>query len=150
MTKTARLISAGGSFSQGEANASPFFAIHISQCPKVQGDRKALVASADAKPLLPYNCRGSLRRFPKAPKHHPWQWQIRAMWRRSAKRSNTSGCEEVRLLSRPDRPESPLVASADAKPLLSSHYRGSPEGFQRATGKPFGRVRRREIPLPRL
>ena len=63
------------------------------------------------------------------------------------------------------RPESPLVASAEAKPfmirekydrpfplpcarnlfLVASPVRSrGPEGFQRATGKPFGRLRRGE------
>ena len=64
------------------------------------------------------------------------------------------------------RPESPLVASAEAKPLAKQkskagfcpafhkkfifcrppvHLKGwNPEGFQRAIGKPFGRLRRGE------
>ena len=34
-----------------------------------------------------------------APEHRPCLWQIRAVWRRLAKRSSASGSEAIRLLS---------------------------------------------------
>ena len=64
------------------------------------------------------NSRNGVRRFPKVPEPCRRLWRNKAERRKPAKRSSARVSATLRLLSWPDRSESPLVASKDAKSFV--------------------------------